>query len=119
MSALAFPKPRDQKTRKKPAFKVMQDLREICDLTTLAGRMEYSRRLDEMWERQKSMCGLQISTHCTKYIPRVRATYDHSGGRGLNGSHRDDRIWLGNVPQNMMVCSWCNALKASKRLENL
>jgi hypothetical protein len=77
-----------------------------------------------MWERQGGMCGLQISSKCTKKLSLGLAHFDHSQGRGLGGSRggagkRDDRILIDGKPVNCAACFYCNAEKGSRRLDAL
>jgi hypothetical protein len=97
--------------RKIPAVKIESDDREICNLKVKAGRDEYRRRRDAMYERQNGRCGL-----CGLWVHPLVATFEHVAGRGSGGSRRDDRIEIDGRPYNMMTCFMCNSRKGSKRL---
>jgi hypothetical protein len=112
---LAFPKPKDMH-KKSTAVKVHRDGREVIDITTAEGCREYARRLDLMWTRQRGLCGLRISPECPKKLPRREATWDHTDGRGLGGSRREDRIEVNGQPINCAACMSCNLLKGSRRI---
>ena len=116
----AYPKP-SQIRQQRPAVKVFAGGREVCDMTTKAGRDEYRNRVRIMWERQGKRCGLMISPQCKAKNGRLlinEATFEHSRSRGMGGSRRTDAIidkegkWL-----NMAACCWCNSLKSSRPLE--
>jgi len=98
------------------------DGREECETKSKKGREEYARRTRDMWERQHHMCRLQISDQCKAKRGRLlitEAEFDHEDGRGMGGSHRDDRIEVNGKPQNGAVCHWCNTLKGSRRIPYL
>lgn len=112
-----FPRPKDQK--KEPiTVRVYRDGREACNMLIKAGKDEYHRRVRAMWERQGHKCGLQISPQCKEQGGRLlidEAQFDHSFGRGMGSSKRDDRIIDENGKSiNMAVCCWCNSLKGSR-----
>lgn len=129
-----FPKP-GQVKQKKLAVRVMKDGREICDLTTQAGKEEYNRRKMAMWVRQGNRCCFAVrlipSDECigVTYLPKLFVTFEHDEGRGSGGGHRDDRIaievtdkktgkkkWI-NI--NGASCPYCNARKGSVRLSKM
>lgn len=93
---------------KRPAFKTYPDGRQVCH-KTVAGRMEYRRRIELMWTRQQAVCAL-----CGQYLRFEQATFDHEFGRGMGGGKRDDRIFLDGVPQNAAVHGFCNVAKGSR-----
>jgi hypothetical protein len=88
-----------------PAFRTMKDGREICN-STAAGKREYDRRKQQMWERDKGLCCL-----CFQPIAFRNATWEHFDGRGMGGGRRDDRIEFGGVSH-----FWGNYTKGSTRL---
>jgi hypothetical protein len=116
MTPLAFPKPKDQKRRKLNPVIIFPDGREVCNMQSAAGRAEYERRKDVMHRRQNSRCIL-----CGKHLERVRASFEHEDGKGMNSSHRDDRIWKVDPvtgerkSYNGVAHGWCNGRKGSKR----
>jgi hypothetical protein len=104
--------------KRKSAAVLERGDREICNQSLRTGKLEYRRRVAEMVYRQDRRCALQISHWCQKgngYLSIYSATFDHEAGRGLNGSHRDDRIEVDGQWQNAAVCEACNILKGSKR----
>ena len=107
----AYPKP-GQIRKQRPAVKVFAGGREVCDMTTKAGRDEYRNRVRIMWERQGRKCGLMITPQCKAKNGRLsidEATFDHSYGRGMGGGKRSD-----SLDGNRAVCCWCNSLKGSR-----
>jgi len=95
--------------REIPAVQVFPDGREVCS-DTHAGEREYKRRLAIMVDRQKNVCPMY--GHVLLF-----PTFDHEDGRGMNGSHRDDRIWKEDgTPMNAALCSVCNTEKGSRRI---
>lgn len=92
------------------AVRKLRDGREICKCRTVKGKREYKRRIELMWERQGGMCRI-----CHRPLLLSEATFDHEDGRGMNGSHRDDRIEKDGVPYNAVACLGCNVRKGSKR----
>lgn len=117
----AFPKP-SQVRKQRPAVKVYPDGREVCDLSTKAGRDEYTHRKKVMWERQGRRCVLQISDQCKARQgrwPFDEITFDHEHGRGMAGGKRDDRIDVEGKCLNAAVCWWCNSLKSSQNIPYL
>lgn len=83
----ALLKPKDQKRKARPAFKTMRDGREVCDLTTKAGKFEYDHRKFLMRARQNNSCCI-----CGRYMRWEDTSFEHFDGRGHGGGHRDDRI---------------------------
>jgi hypothetical protein len=83
------------------------DGREVC-CSSVKGRAEYERRMWEMYERQNKMCC--ICFH--EMRDRDFVTFEHGAGRGMNGSHRDDRV---DVPGNGAAHLFCNSEKGSRR----
>lgn len=122
---LMFLKPKDQKKPPKLAVRVFRDEREVCDLTTKAGRDEYMGRVRQMWERQGKRCCLEgLVKDCPGYLRLAEATFDHDEGRGHGGGHRDDRIEIpdgkgGMKEINGAAHAWCNSKKGSCRLSKL
>ena len=121
MSGLAFPKPKDAKKTPKPAVRVFNGGREVCDQLTKAGRDEYHSRKFKMLNRQGGRCALQITDICKQRQgrwPKDEIQFDHESGRG--GGKQDDRIEVMRdgkmVPQNAAVCPWCNSAKGSRRV---
>ncbi len=92
-------------------MKVMQDGREICNQYTSTGRKEYTKRTIAMLVRQRGLCCL-----CGLYLSPDEATFEHQDGRGMNGSHRDDRIEKDGKPYNGAAHGRCNVEKGSKRI---
>jgi hypothetical protein len=116
---LAFPKPKDAKRPPKPAVKVYPSGREVCSKSK-AGRDEYRRRVQTMWQRQGGRRGLQISEYCKSvggFMRLEESTFEHVDGRG--GGKRDDRIEKDGKPYNLAACGICNFLKGSRKLEHL
>jgi hypothetical protein len=96
--------------------RIYPDLREVCDDETAAGKAEYKRRTLEMAERQNWICGCGCGQGMFKAPGyRYSATFDHSAGRGFNGGHRDDRIWIDGNPYNSAMTYACNMKKSSVR----
>lgn len=82
------------------------DGREVCDEKTYAGREEYRTRTNFMWMRDEGKCCI-----CRKPLAMAEATFEYKIGRGMNGSHRDDRT------EGNGVAHWnCNSEKGSKRI---
>jgi hypothetical protein len=104
----AFPKPKDVK-RKREAVHVFPDGRETCSESG-AGLKEYRDRLLLMCDRQGWLCRV-----CGESMALTGASFDHEDGRGMNGSHRDDRIVKDGKPYNGAVHLKCNGEKGSKR----
>lgn len=102
-------KPKDRKRVKPPAVTIMPDLREICSPTP-AGKREYRRRTLEMRTRQKELCCI-----CGKWMVEHDTTFEHQDGRGMNSSHRDDRLAIDGNAYNGAAHSGCNREKGSKR----
>lgn len=94
--------------------------REVCNDKTLGGKLEYRRRRDAMWDRQKGLCAI-----CGRFMHGrdgdvVEYAFDHEAGRGNGASRRCDKILVydenGNeIWQNAALCHPCNTAKASKR----
>ena len=59
---------------------------EVCDKSR-AGREEYRRRREAVWDRDRGICCL-----CGRFVPLESCTLEHLNGRGMNGSKRDDRL---------------------------
>lgn len=116
------PKPKDKKKEPKPIIRMFKDGREVINMLSKAGRDEYRRRKKEMWMRQGERCSLQISPQCKQKKgkwPFDLVQFEHSDGRGYNGSRRNDAIWKDDKPYNSASCPYCNSQKASRRLEEL
>ena len=117
----AYPKP-SQIRQQRPAVKVFAGGREVCDMTTKAGRDEYRNRVRIMWERQgKKMRFNDFATMQGEEWQAAQLMKQPSsivGHVGWGGSRRTDAIidkegkWL-----NMAACCWCNSLKSSRPLE--
>lgn len=112
----------------KPAIKICDDGREVCNLKTAAGKAEYLSRIEQMAERQHWVCGCGCGNgmYVTKnsengiFQRYSIATFDHQDGRGANGAHRDDRILRPDsdgklIPYNRALTLNCNIRKGSKR----
>lgn len=90
----------------KGAFKTMPGGREIC-LSTTAGKAEYRRRREEVWDRDRGVCVL-----CGIFVPLECCTLEHIISRGMGGSKRDDRI------ENLAISHWHgNNSRGSQSLE--
>jgi 5-methylcytosine-specific restriction endonuclease McrA len=83
--------------------------REVCTKTA-AGRREYRKRVELMWERQDGLCAL-----CVRPLRLEQATFDHERPRGHGGGFRDDRIEIDGQPINAAVHGLCNLDRGSKR----
>jgi hypothetical protein len=94
--------------RRQPPVKVYPCGREVCR-NTPAGKSEYRNRTLFMRATQNNLC-----SWCGLFMSQEDCTFDHSEGRGMNGSHRDDR-----VEGNTAMHSKCNVIKASVRLSKL
>lgn len=90
------------------------DGREVCTKDR-AGKLEYKRRVEIMWRRQKGVCGLRISPLCPVNISLEQATFDHQDGRGMGGSRRNDAVEIDGKPYNCVACLWCNQLQGSPK----
>lgn len=95
-----------------PAVKVYRDGREVCNKFCKAGKLEYKFRIIAMLKRQKGLCCL-----CHQPLSDSEATFEHQDGRGMNGSHRDDRIMKDGKPYNGAAHSDCNRKKGSRRID--
>ena len=93
----------------KEAVKIYPDGRRVCNLKSAEGKRAYEWNTDLMAQRQFWKCA--ICHH--RYDGLL--TFDHEAGRGLGGSHRDDRIIVDGRWQNAALCPPCNILKGSKR----
>lgn len=105
-----FPKPSKLKKQRRPGIIIYSDGREVCDLETTAGRWEYGQRKHLMWMRQQKKCRI-----CTKPLREEEMVFEHQDGKGLGGSHQDDRVEKDGKPYNSVTCGRCNILKGSKR----
>lgn len=92
------------------------------NLLTKEGRDIYMSRIREMWERQEKRCCLQgLVDGCPGKLALQDATFDHDEGRGMDGAHRDDRIWIPDAktgelwPINGAAHALCNSKKGSVR----
>ena len=113
---LTFLKPKDVK-KIKPAVKVYPGGREVCDLTTEAGRSEYARRKELMWKRQKGRCCLErFIEGCPGKLRLCESVYEHEHGKGFGGSIRDDRTEINGKWINGVAHFRCNSLKGSRRI---
>jgi len=102
--------PRTPLRRKREPVKVFPDGREVCNIGTAEGRRIYQGRIDDMWNRKHGLCRI-----CCSPMGLFQATFDHEDGRGMNGSHRDDRIVKDGKPYNGAVHLKCNLEKGSRR----
>lgn len=116
----AFPKP-GQIKRVKPAFKVLRDGREICDLLTKAGRDEYMSRKVKMHTRQNGICCLYgHAPGCPGRLSKYDMMFEHEEGR--TAGHRDDRIERLNRETGKMeringvAHPVCNSWKGSRKI---
>lgn len=95
----------------KEAVRTLPDGREVCNLRFSKGKQTYSDRTYRMGERQGHLCAM-----CREPFTHYRiATFDHEDGRGMNGSHRDDRIEVDGQWKNAALCIPCQGIKGSKR----
>lgn len=78
--------------------------REVC-CNIPKGLIEYKRRRDEMYERDRGVCCL-----CGLFILPSDCTFEHTGGRGSNGHRRDDRTEFNGVAHLA-----CNIKQGSRR----
>ena len=85
--------------------------RQVCDKTK-AGKAVYRGRVYMMWLRQRRLCCI-----CRTALDFADAVFEHQDGRGMNGSHRDDRIEKDGKPYNGAAHSWCNVQKGSRRID--
>lgn len=67
------------------AVTIYRDQREICH-GTRAGRAEYQRRREAIWDRDRGICCL-----CGLPVALSECTFEHLNGRGMGGGKRDDR----------------------------
>jgi hypothetical protein len=103
--------------RPKPPIGVTRDGREICNIRTRKGKVEYEQRKHNMHQRQKGRCCLQdYAPMCPGPLRLHEATFEHEHGRG--GGKRDDRIvlpdgtWINGVAHAM-----CNCWKGSRYID--
>jgi hypothetical protein len=89
--ALAFPKP-SQIRRHHEAVIKMAGGREVCS-NSKAGQDEYRRRTADMYERDNGICCICDQPIDAQEYP----TFQHTNGRGMGGSRRDDRIQYNGV----------------------
>jgi 5-methylcytosine-specific restriction endonuclease McrA len=89
----------------KPAVKIFPDGREVCQ-DSAAGKREYYRRADEVWERYGKCCWL-----CGKSLDRGAMAVDHIRPKGTNSAWRDDRAF--NIAP---ACYPCNSRRGSRRM---
>jgi hypothetical protein len=105
----AFPKPSQMK-KQQVAVRIFRDGREVCNLNIKAGRDEYDSRKLKMHQRQGGLCCL-----CGLRLAKKVMAFEHQDGRGMNGSHRDDRTEKDGKPYNGVAHWDCNSEKGSKR----
>lgn len=106
------------KKPKKPAVKVHPDGREVINLTCAEGRRIYLERIREMAVRQGLQCCLYgYAPMCRRHLSIIGTVFEHEEGRGMNGGHRDDRIWKDGKPYNGAAHFECNAWKMSRRID--
>ena len=101
-------KPKDQKRKPKPAVMYRRDGKEICDKSTVRGRIEYKTRTLLMFRRQKQIC-----RWCGFPMIWEDATFDHDNGR--TKGNQDDRIEVDGKWQNAAVHGTCNGERGSIR----
>lgn len=104
---------RRRKTRSKfyeDGVLYLPDGRQVC-AGDAAGDREYRRRLWAMVERQGYCCAITGKAFTDYSEP----TFDHEGGRGHGGGHRDDQIDVDGRWQNAALSLEANTLKGSKR----
>lgn len=88
------------------AFKRYRSGREVC-LKTSAGKREYCKRREFMYYRDNKICCLcELEILCLE-----EATFEHTGGRGVGGAKRDDRVKFNGVAHLI-----CNQRKGSMSL---
>lgn len=104
---MIHPKP---KPIRKPDVEIFDDGREVCNLRSSAGKVEYKARIVKMCDRQNQRCAL-----CPFLMLIGDETFEHEEGRGMNGAHRDDRIEVDGEWKNAAVHYGCNGRKGSKR----
>jgi len=92
-----------------PAVETLDDGAEVCNLKLKAGKYAYHCRMLEMAERQRNECPICHRSEGFFW------EFDHQDGRGMNGSHRDDRIEIDGEWHNAALCHDCNQAKGSKR----
>lgn len=101
-----------------PAFRVTKDGREICYNGHKHGRDEYRRRIEIMRVRQGGICCLSTEAPmCPGRLFPGEATFEHQDGRGMGGSHRDDRIEKDGRPYNGSAHWQCNQWKGSRHID--
>lgn len=83
--------------------------RQVCT-ATVAGRREYTRRVQLMRDRQQGLCAI-----CGCWLAPDEASFDHQHGRGMGAGHRDDRCEVDGVPQNAAAHAICNYKRGSTR----
>lgn len=92
------------------AVKIYPDGREVCQ-DNAEGKRKYSQATEKMSIRQWEVCAI-----CgLPFAPWLQPTFDHQDGRGMNGSIRDDRIWINGDWHNAALCVPCQGIKGSKR----
>ena len=102
----ALPKPKDAKrVRSGHGVRYYPDGREVCNIATHAGRLEYKRRHRLAWERDKGICGI-----CHRPVQWEESTVDHIEPKGMGGSNHDDRVE--NMQPSHLLC---NGEKGSRR----
>ena len=97
------------------AVRTLPDGREICN-DNVAGIREYKSRTHQMADWQHWVCCLHgHAPMCPGRMAPYDVTFDHEGGRGMNGGKRDDRIALPNGKrQNGAAHRACNNWKGSR-----
>ena len=77
-----------------------------------------------MWLRQGKRCCLEgWVKECPGKLALADAMFEHQDGRGMDAGHRDDRIEKPDAQTGAMKSyngvahSYCNSLKASKRID--
>jgi hypothetical protein len=114
----AFPRPKDMQRKLPPVIKIYPDGREVIDTNRVEGWNEYRRRVYAMLDRQRGFCCLfGICPSCTGPLCSQDATFEHQDSRGMNGSHRDDRIIVDGWWTNGAAHHDCNQWKSSRRIQ--
>jgi hypothetical protein len=107
---MPFPKPSKPRS---PKLRDYPGGRQVCNLKTYYGRLEYLNRRNAMAIRQGGRCAL-CGLPMTATDP---PTFDHQHGRGMGGSRRDDRIEINGQRFNAAVHMSCNIEKGSRVVE--
>lgn len=107
-----FPRPNDIK-HEPVTVRVHRDGREVCNMLTAAGKVEYGRRIALMAERQKNICCLfGFVKECPGSLLGYHPTFEHENGRG--GGKQDDRVEVDGHWLNGAAHLLCNHIKGSR-----